>query len=235
MLSYSNRVSFYDISFKNKQRYCNKFGIDFKGETERLDFRVHLGWNKLAYLKRYMNYFDYVFWTDDDSLIMNFNLDLRKIIDLYPKADIIFSLDQNSLNSGHFFVKNTKVSKNLIETSFQDLEQRDEKSSTRGEQYVIIHYLKKLLGHKKQFLQSWENTKTHMGEADRLKSIFAKQGCMKELYDDYIQDERFVLTWPTLFNSYVSTYKEGDFIIHFAGVGDRQRLMKSWSLKTIKM
>tara|TARA_Y100001970_G_C14236481_1_gene862128 strand:- start:674 stop:1393 length:720 start_codon:yes stop_codon:yes gene_type:complete len=108
------------ISFPNKLKYCNIHGYDFITRDRLLDQRP-AGWSKIVLILEYLNKYDYIFWSDTDSLVVDPE---RKLEDLIDKSkDIIFCMtgvkgSYWTLSSGQFFVKNTDWSRKFLETVY---------------------------------------------------------------------------------------------------------------------
>src|SRR5208283_2945988 len=108
-----------DISALNKMRYAQKHDYYFAYEKKICkDLGVGRGncsWNKIVYVKRYLPFYDWVFWTDADSLILN---QTRKIEEFLPTTngkDFIIGKDRQPwINAGQFFIRNCEWSNNFL-------------------------------------------------------------------------------------------------------------------------
>ena len=101
------------LSFSNKEKYCAKHGYVFLRHTERLSDRPP-PWDKIKYLKRHIDQYDWIFWTDSDSVIINDDVRLETFIN--NEKDLIIQMDESSqglkeINSGQFFIKNSEWGK----------------------------------------------------------------------------------------------------------------------------
>ena len=94
-----------DVSYPNKQKYCDKHGYDFFGSDFKFDGR-HPSWARLPMILELIKDYDWVFWSDPDSLIVNTDIKLESFID--DKYDFIIS-DTEVINFGEFFVKNSPL------------------------------------------------------------------------------------------------------------------------------
>lgn len=78
--------------------------------------------SKIDKISKFLDLFDWVFWIDDDAFFTNFDYDLSKVVAEYPNADFIFCKSPVNegqwtfLSSGNFFVRNTKTSRQLLES-----------------------------------------------------------------------------------------------------------------------
>lgn len=71
------------LGIENKKAYCEKHGYDFFCGTEILDPERPIPWSKILFIKEILKNSSYrwIFWTDADSLIMNFDIPLESLID----------------------------------------------------------------------------------------------------------------------------------------------------------
>ena len=110
--------------------------------------------NKIEYIKAYIDLFDYIFWIDDDAFFWNFEIDIRKFL---PQDDHIFSACESPkykeiftfLSSGQFFLKNDPSSLNLLDqilkTPLSEVKswwQDDLGYFTNGDQDLFVYLLK---------------------------------------------------------------------------------------------
>lgn len=104
------------ISNPNKAAYAAKHGYDFRTYSHRLAEDLPASWSKLHILFDNFTgtgYYDWFFWTDADSLIMNSELKLEDLIG-DTEATIIAAYDENGLNTGQFLIKNNFAGYDLI-------------------------------------------------------------------------------------------------------------------------
>src|ERR1043165_7361806 len=90
----------------DKSDYCAIHGYDFICPTQRIsDGSRPASWDKILLLQKHLPEYDYLFWTDADSIIMDFSIRLERFIDAY--SELIISKDHNAVNAGNFFIRNT--------------------------------------------------------------------------------------------------------------------------------
>jgi hypothetical protein len=99
------------FSFPNKARYCQLHKYDFFPESVSLSERPPT-WNKMLYIKKYLCSYEWVFWTDADSLIMNYERRLESF--LLEHRNLIVCRDENGINAGQMFFRNTDWSLRLL-------------------------------------------------------------------------------------------------------------------------
>ena len=98
----------------NKSLYCNKHGYDFICCDISLDASRPVAWSKILILLQTMENPEYkwIFWTDDDSLFMNYGIQIESLID--ENYNIIIAKDPNGINSGQFLIKNSAWSRQFL-------------------------------------------------------------------------------------------------------------------------
>jgi hypothetical protein len=80
--------------------------------------------NKMYYIKEYIECFDALFWIDDDAFFWDLD---RKICDYYPQGECFFSACKSPsykeiftvFSSGQFFIKNTQKSIDFINETIE--------------------------------------------------------------------------------------------------------------------
>src|SRR5579863_1063943 len=84
----------------NKKRYCKLQGYDFYAAHELIDPSRSPVWGKILLLAKVMENpkYKWVFWSDADSLVMNFEKRLEELID--ENYNLIITADFNGINSG---------------------------------------------------------------------------------------------------------------------------------------
>lgn len=104
------------IGAANKQAYARRHGYDCFVYRERLDVSRHPTWSKLAAIKRHLPDYDWVFWTDANSLVMNAERALKSIIAGHQDKDMILTWEVGSspVNAGQWLVRNTEWSAGVL-------------------------------------------------------------------------------------------------------------------------
>jgi len=120
----------------NKKLYCrNRY--DFRSFSKSLDKNRPPTWSKLIAIERILSQYDWIFWTDADSLIMNKNILLEQFID--KKFNFIVGSDHNGVNTGHFFIKNCEWSFDLLHRCYEQKQFINVKSEMCDEQGAFRH------------------------------------------------------------------------------------------------
>lgn len=126
----------------SKFLYCQKHGYDFYILDDIIDVTRPLAWQKILITQQLLKDYNYVFWSDGDSLIMNQNLRLEDVFDLKTPHDFHVCFDHDvckCLNSGQFLIRKTEKSFAFLEAVYN----RDEDIfHPFWEQKAIIEVLK---------------------------------------------------------------------------------------------
>lgn len=93
-------------SVANKRRYADLHGYDlFTSDAQILDDEYPPAWSKFDAILDALETHDLVVWMDVDAIVMNTTVKLTDVADRAPESSLIFSHDQNGLNSGVFIVR----------------------------------------------------------------------------------------------------------------------------------
>jgi len=103
-----------EISFANKEKYCKKHGYDFIGSDRDTNIDRHPCWEKCILIKEAIdsNKYNWIFWSDIDSLVVNMNIKLEQFIS--SRYDLIISHTTLRLNFGNAFISNSELSKKIM-------------------------------------------------------------------------------------------------------------------------
>lgn len=104
-------------SIPNKQQYCARHGYRLIVCDKGFDASRPPAWSKIKFLKEHLNSYEWVFWSDVDSLVMNGEFRLEEFID--EAYDLIISQEDlgvgvYNLNSGQMFFKNSPWSNRFL-------------------------------------------------------------------------------------------------------------------------
>jgi hypothetical protein len=198
-------------------------------------------WQQIVDVRNLMSDSDieWIFKTDVDSVFTNFNLDLKRFMG--DDSDFIFTGDSNDVfNGGHFLVKNTSWSRDLIDLwlSFKDQIWEDFDTSHQSDtgrlsdQPVMNMILKeyKLLN-KKNGHKAFNAVNGFPGNKHRSIKFFWLTHAPTARYRLYAtrsllnaEISKHVRIFPqNKFNSYPKRspgqrgWRKGDFMIHFVG------------------
>jgi len=181
------------LSEINKKEYAKNHGYDFWVCRKSLNKNRAPAWSKIIMIKKFLSKYDWIFWTDADSLIMNMDFCLEDIIKKYPGKFMILTKGVSSpINSGQWLIKNTKWSNVLLD-----------KIWTKTPKYFIKN-------------NPWEQ-----GSFVKLldKSIWPKLAIVKHRAMNSVPNIKYInLACSRLLNREKVAemeYRPGDFIVHF--------------------
>jgi len=190
--------------FENRRKYCKKHGYTFFSHSSPLDNRP-AAWSKLKIILSIFEKqtFDWVLWTDSDSVILNEDIKIESLID--DSVDLVITKDCFTYNSGVFLIKNTENSKKFL---LECLRKDQHLTHPWKEQAAIVEIL----------------------ESDN-PIVKAKTIPQRALNSYLPQEDR--TGWFTSINDKTyywnqsadksGEYKDGDFIIHYAGIAEEER------------
>ncbi|MBA3956985.1 MAG: class I SAM-dependent methyltransferase [Parachlamydiaceae bacterium] len=102
------------LGLENKKEYCTQHDYDFIWSEKSQDSSRPIAWSKILLVLKAMENSDYewIFWSDADSLVMNLAIPLEDIID--DKYDFIIALGGPQINSGQFLIRNCEWSRQFL-------------------------------------------------------------------------------------------------------------------------
>jgi hypothetical protein len=92
------------ITAPNKAAYCDRHGYTWLPCTDGFDSSRPVAWSKLMFLRRYLPDYDWIMWSDADSLITNPVQRIETLI--RTNADLLLTKDKIGINSGSFLIRN---------------------------------------------------------------------------------------------------------------------------------
>ena len=186
---------------ETKRRYAEKHGYDLHiGGKEIWDRTRPIPWSKLRYILQFVDYYDYLFWSDADVIITNTDLPLTThVVPLLPaNKDLLWTRDVvGNLNSGNMLLRGkSQWLKDFIQRTYQ--------------QKQFIHHI------------WWEN-KAMIDVAEKNPLDAAKIETLTDhtLFNAYLFGPKNLATDPT-----VRLFQPGDFLLHFAGVADQWNIYR---------
>jgi len=179
----------------SKRAYAKKHGYDFhEGGEDVWDRSKPIPWSKFNFILKYINDYDFLFWSDADVIILNQEQPLEsQVLPLLPaNKDILWTLDACAhLNNGHLLVRG--------------------KSSWAADYFRRASEQNDLLYHiwwdNAAMIRLYESNPTDQAKIETCREHWK--------FNSYLYG-------PTDKADDTTTrlYKHGDFLIHFAGVYD---------------
>lgn len=149
LVRWRNFDSLLDMTWPNKQSYCDKHGYILYNESMTLDPSRPPSWSKILAVRRLLTeeQCDWVYWMDADTVIMNSN---KRIEDFLPlpdsSADLILSVQkQNSWNAGAWLIRNTPWSIEFLDTWWNKKDfVKPMGLSESGDNAALVDYLRSM-------------------------------------------------------------------------------------------
>lgn len=238
-------LSYKKIAKENHQKYCDKYGYTYVCVEEKLN-NFHPMWMKPdLILKCFNDGYDYVLWMDGDSFFINMDIKLEKFIE--KDVDFVATGDCNDIvNTGHMFLKNSDWSRKFIADWIGFRKPLPENALFLFEQ-VTTHFT--IVGNQKLFNDQPPVNLLLGGacteEVNKWFSIFnivnfysgnmyKKHGTeyspviseniprTQSLIEESMRSHVCIVPQCEM-NSYPSTFKKGDFILHYVE-GNKQNI-----------
>ncbi|GBG29578.1 Asparagine--tRNA ligase [Hondaea fermentalgiana] len=93
------------LSIRNKREYAEHHGYDLIEANDEIDLSRPPAWSKLTLLSKYLPSYDFMVWVDHDAIFMNMTIGIEDLVD--ANHELFFATDQNGINSGVFIVHNS--------------------------------------------------------------------------------------------------------------------------------
>lgn len=104
------------ITAPNKATYCQRHGYAWLPCTSGFDPSRPVAWSKLLFLRRHLPDYDWIMWSDADSLITNPVIKIESFI--RTKADLVITVDKVGFNSGSFLIRNCPWSRAFLDEAW---------------------------------------------------------------------------------------------------------------------
>ncbi len=104
------------LSAANKKAYAERHGYDFLLYRQALDTYRPPAWSKILALQAHLPDYDWIFWTDADSLVMNPAKRLESIIRGRQQKDMILTWEVGAarINTGQWLIRNSRWSTDAL-------------------------------------------------------------------------------------------------------------------------
>lgn len=213
-------ANYAELTSQNKLEYANKYGYDFIEYKETLDPTRPASWSKIQALLRNMDNYDWLFWTDADSIITNMEIPLTKWIDDGYKIIWCQDIDTQYSNCGQMLVKCCRSNKDFLELVWK---QEHLINITHWEQGVIRFLLDANYPLKHKLLEAREfnsfdpASNNHGAEIKNVEDEIFKRRLT------FVERRRKQNKIKGLNKNNSWNWEIGDFICHYPGVYDDKR------------
>lgn len=226
-------------SKENHKKYCDKYGYAYVCLEDKIN-DYHPMWMKPDLILRELKKgYDYVFWMDGDSFFVN--MDISFDVFIKYSEDLIATGDENDIvNTGHLLFKNSNWSHEFIK-KWIAFRQPINLSVFEKFKNITTHFYKEdvdnnillcdqppfnllLGGADEKYQEDWFDifNKVNLYSGNNHKIYGIEYSPIKQenlertnsLVCDSMKKHVRILE-QCVMNSYPSTYKKGDFIIHF--------------------
>jgi hypothetical protein len=129
------------LTADNKLRYSNQHGYAFICHQDNLAFPRPAAWSKIPLLLRHLAEFDWLFWTDADSLVMNPAHRLEDITAKYAgSGSLLITEDFSGLNTGNMLLRSCEWTRQMLTEAWNQTQFLAE-SNSNWEQPALISVL----------------------------------------------------------------------------------------------
>lgn len=178
----------------SKRAYASRHGYDFiEGGDDVWDRKRPIPWSKIRFILKYLDQYDFLFWSDGDVILTNPDIKLEDhVLPLLPEGkDMLWCRDacQNLNNGNVLFRGHSAWARDFLERCYQ--------------QDDLLHHI------------WWDNAafcRLYENPSDK---------AMIETCEDPARFNSYLFSRNDLAEEAgVRLYKPGDFLVHFAGVYD---------------
>lgn len=121
-----SKEEYVQIHNNNILDYCKKYGYNYKFYDKK-EINLNNYWYKIYLVLKELennNNYDYVIWLDSDTIILDYTVDIKDIINSYNSD--IFVVDDNisvheNINAGIFIIKNSGTGKQFLKDCLNSL------------------------------------------------------------------------------------------------------------------
>ncbi|CAL9087239.1 unnamed protein product [Musa textilis] len=197
----------------NKQAYAARMGYVLVDAGGMVDHSRPPSWSKILAVRSQLPHYDWVFWNDADTMVMNPALSLESIlyaaighVNLDASPDLVVTEDTNGVNAGVFFVRRSEWSDKFLQTWWNQTSFVRFGSTKSGDNDALKHLLRTLPA---------EELRAHVAvsPAQCLFNSYPWVPTLKSLHRLFTSPRA---TWN-------GVYSDGDFLVHLAGLDDKKK------------
>ncbi|KAG6490058.1 hypothetical protein ZIOFF_051340 [Zingiber officinale] len=197
----------------NKQAYATQMGYRYIDAGDLVDRSRPPNWSKILAVRAHLPHYDWVFWNDADTLVTNPNMSLENVLlaaighrDFHSSPDLVVTKDFNGVNSGVFFIRQSKWSEDFLDswwnqTSFIQF------GSTKSGDNAALKYLIDSLPE--------EELDSHV-VTSQMQCLFNSYPWVPSWKSFYRFISSPLVTWN-------GVYSDGDFLVHLAGLDEKKK------------
>ncbi|XP_066399020.1 probable alpha-1,6-mannosyltransferase MNN10 [Miscanthus floridulus] len=208
-------------SARNKRAYAAAHGYGLVAlPASAVDPSRPPSWSKVLALRTHLRHHHWLFWNDADTLVTNPDIPLDRILfsvighnDFDESPDLVLTEDFGGVNAGVFFIRRSKWSEKFLDTWWNQTLFIQFGSTRSGDNAALKHLIDHL---------SAEEMQEHVR--------IAKMQCLFNSYPWTLtlkSVHRLIFHLPT---TWKGVYSDGDFMVHFAGLDDKQ----GWTNKILR-
>lgn len=207
-------------TWENRVHYAEKHGYTLYNASNLVDSTRPASWFKILAVKEaFRNGCDWVFWMDSDSLIMNSEIRLEDILPSELDKDFVLAIDLKGYNAGMWMLRKSKWSTDFLDNWWSKTEYIREPGDVRPGDNIALKQMFKLK------------------EIDMKHVLIAPQCSFNSYYCPNFKKtvEEMEKQWYWSQGDYLwmlGIYVNGDFVLHFAGLNDKQSLIGKFRDKT---
>ncbi|XP_074559117.1 putative alpha-1,6-mannosyltransferase MNN10 [Curcuma longa] len=197
----------------NKRAYAGGMGYRYVDSRGLVDPGRPPSWSKILAVQSLLPRYDWVFWNDADTIVMNPSISLESILhaaighmDFDKAPDLVVTEDTNGVNAGVFFVRRSEWSKRFLKKWWNETSFVQFGSTKSGDNDALKHLIYGL---------SEEELRAHVAISP-----------MQCLFNSYpwiptLKSMLRLLASPRA--TWNGVYSDGDFMLHLAGVDDKRK------------
>jgi hypothetical protein len=184
----------YALSIRDKEDYCERHGYNHYVFEKVVEDRL-VGWYRIPALLSILAEYDWVFYLDLDTVILDHSIKLEEF--LKPGPDVVMGMDRNGMNDGAFFIRNSTWSHLFLAEAWTITDEARIKGA--HEQGAMRHLMENIVGirnHMRLVKQDLFNTNPILpGQDDERAFIvhFAGYGKKWDKVIEYIPRRKHVL------------------------------------------
>ncbi|GMH41486.1 hypothetical protein BSKO_09396 [Bryopsis sp. KO-2023] len=201
-----------ELTWENKESYARLHNYEYINASDLLDRERPPAWSKILAVRHFLSQYDWILWLDSDTVIMNHETELETLLPMsgFMGPDLILTEDAGGANAGVWFLKNSAWSVGFLE-----------------KWWSMDSYIRKAGDTKSGDNDAMKALLREMDRAEYSNHVRIAPQCAFNSYIwkgsgrnwlRFLRDPRTVET---------GLYKDGDFILHLAGVDNKSLYIRN--------